>query len=247
MVDCFIQLVNAHLIEPQRVCPYLTDGHLTDEMQGPDMAAKQKRLTGEERRKEIIRAAMEVFSQNGFSGSTTRKIAERAGISEAMIYSHFANKEDLYTAIIDEKLKDTEPLFFPVEAMRNKDDRQVFATIISSFLHHHSGDTTFLRLLLFSALEGHELAGLFLSGPMTRFFTFLADYIQERCDDGAFRSINPVVASRSLLGMVVYHVWLREIFGDQTLKSVSMDETIDAIVTTFCEGIRKPREPSNES
>ena len=53
-------------------------------------------MTGDERRKEIIRAAMDVFARNGFSGSTTREISENAGISEAMIYSHFRNKEDLY-------------------------------------------------------------------------------------------------------------------------------------------------------
>ena len=202
------------------------------------MAAKQKRLTGEQRRKEIIRSAMEVFARKGFSGSTTRRIAESAGISEAMIYSHFQNKEDLYAAIIDEKLRRNEQLFFPVEAMRKKDDRQVFTTIVSNFLHQHSGDTTFMRLLLFSALEDHELARMFMAGPMTRFFTHLGDYIQQRCDDGAFRPINPAMAARSLLGMAVYSVLLREIYGDQALQSLSLDETVEAIVTTFCEGIQ---------
>ncbi|HBZ57154.1 MAG TPA: hypothetical protein DEO88_17245 [Syntrophobacteraceae bacterium] len=202
------------------------------------MAAKQKRLTGEERRKEIIRSAMEVFARKGFSGSTTRKIAESAGISEAMIYSHFQNKEDLYAAIIDDKLKRNEQLFFPVEAVRNKDDQQVFSTIIRNFLHHHSGDTTFIRLLLFSALEGHDLARMFMKGPMTRFFTFLGDYIQQRCDDGAFRPVNPVMAARSLLAMAFYFVLLREIYVDPALESISLDETVDAIVSTFCEGVR---------
>lgn len=210
------------------------------------MAAKQKRLTGEERRKEIIRAAMEVFSGNGFSGSTTRKIAERAGISEAMIYSHFQNKEDLYAAIIDEKLKKTASLFFPVEAMRNKDDRQVFATIIRSFLQHHSGDTTFMRLLLFSALEGHDLARMFMAGPMTKFFEFLADYLQERCDDGVLRPIDPAIAARCLVGMIFYFVLLREIYGDQALQSLTPDETIDAVVTIFHKGMQNQGSPLPE-
>lgn len=70
------------------------------------MEPKKKRLTGDERRKEIIQAAMDVFSRSGFSGATTRKIAKKAGISEAMIYSHFKDKEDLYSAIIDQKMQD---------------------------------------------------------------------------------------------------------------------------------------------
>jgi len=45
------------------------------------MEPKRKRMKADERRQEIIRAAMEVFARNGFGGSTTREIAENAGIS----------------------------------------------------------------------------------------------------------------------------------------------------------------------
>jgi len=190
-----------------------------------------------ERRQEIIRAAMEVFARNGFGGSTTRKIAENAGISEAMIYSHFRNKQDLYTAIIDEKLQESEPLYYPLDAMRNKDDPRVFTTIVSNYLRRHSEDTTFLRLLLFSGLEGHELASMFVAGPVRKFFEFLADYIRERIEEGVFKPVNPEITSRCLLGMVHYFVLLREILGDDTLKPIDQTEAIETIVKIFCEGI----------
>jgi len=201
------------------------------------MKPKRKRMKADERRQEIIRAAMEVFAGNGFGGSTTREIAENAGISEAMIYSHFRNKEDLYTAIIDEKLQESEPLYYPLDAIRNRDDQRVFSTIISNYLDRHGEDTTFLRLLLFSALEGHELASMFVAGPVRKFFEFLADYIRERIDEGAFKPVNPDITSRCLLGMVHYIVLLREILGDDTLNPIDPAEAIESIVTIFCEGI----------
>lgn len=201
------------------------------------MEAKRKRMKADERRQEIIRAAMEVFAKNGFGGSTTREIAENAGISEAMIYSHFRNKEDLYSAIIDEKLQESEPLYYPLDAIRNRDDQRVFATIVSNYLHRHGEDTTFLRLLLFSALEGHELASMFVAGPVRKFFEFLADYIGERIDEGALKPINPEIASRCLLGMVHYFVLLREILGDDTLNPIDTGEAIETIVKIFCQGI----------
>lgn len=201
------------------------------------MEPKRKRLKADERRQEIVRAAMEVFARNGFGGSTTREIAEHAGISEAMIYSHFRNKEDLYTAIIDEKLQESEPLYYPLDAMRNKDDPRVFTTIVSNYLRKHSEDTTFLRLLLFSALEGHELASMFVAGPVRKYFEFLADYIGERIDEGAFKPVNPEVTSRCLLGMVHYLVLLREILGDDTLNPIDHKEEIETIVNIFCQGI----------
>lgn len=194
-------------------------------------------MKADERRQEIIRAAMEVFAENGFGGSTTREIAENAGISEAMIYSHFRNKEDLYAAIIDEKLQESEPLYYPLDAIRNRDDQRVFATIVSNYLHRHGEDTTLLRLLLFSALEGHELASMFVAGPVRKFFEFLADYIGERIDEGAFKPVNPVITSRCLLGMVHYFVLLQKIFGDETLNPIDPAEAIETIVNIFCEGI----------
>ena len=194
-------------------------------------------MKADERRQDIIRAAMEVFARNGFGGSTTREIAENAGISEAMIYSHFRNKQDLYTAIIDEKLQESEPLYYPLDAMRNKDDPRVFTTIVSNYLRRHSEDTTFLRLLLFSALEGHELASMFVAGPVRKFFEFLADYIRERIDEGAFKPVNPEITSRCLLGMVHYFVLLREILGDDTLNPIDPTAAIETIVNIFCEGV----------
>jgi len=201
------------------------------------MKPKRKRMKADERRQEIIRAAMEVFARNGFGGSTTREIAENAGISEAMIYSHFRNKEDLYTAIIDEKLQESEPLYYPLDAIRNRDDQRVFATIVSNYLHRHGEDTTLLRLLLFSALEGHELASMFVAGPVRKFFEFLADYIRERIDEGAFKPVNPVITSRCLLGMVHYFVLLQKIFGDDTLNPIDPTAATETIVNIFCEGI----------
>ncbi|RLB60786.1 MAG: hypothetical protein DRG80_04895 [Deltaproteobacteria bacterium] len=213
------------------------------------MKIKRKRMTGDERRQEIVQAAMHVFSRNGFSGSTTRKIAERAGISEATIYNHFRSKKDLYAAIIDEKLQEGEPLYYPLVAMKDKDEPRVFGAIVSNYLRRHSEDTTFLRLLLFSALEGNELAAMFIAGPVRKFFEFLAEYIRKRTAEGAFREVNPEVAARSLLGMIHYFVLLREILEDEPLKSVNPTEAVEAIVNIFCDGIMaKPidREYVNE-
>jgi TetR/AcrR family transcriptional regulator len=42
---------------------------------------------------------MRLFSQRGFRGTTTKEIAVAAGVSEAMVFRHFANKEVLYSAI----------------------------------------------------------------------------------------------------------------------------------------------------
>ncbi len=61
------------------------------------------RMSGDERRMQILQIAIKLFSQKGFRGATTKEIAAAAGISEAMVFRHFATKHELYHAILDFK------------------------------------------------------------------------------------------------------------------------------------------------
>lgn len=58
----------------------------------------KNRLSGDERRQQIIEKAAEVFAKKGVMGTRTRDIAEVCNINEALIYRHFASKEELYQA-----------------------------------------------------------------------------------------------------------------------------------------------------
>ncbi|WP_018332618.1 TetR/AcrR family transcriptional regulator [Actinomycetospora chiangmaiensis] len=51
---------------------------------------------------EILAAARRLFAERGFDATTTREIAAAAGVSDALIYRHFANKEDLLRGIVDD-------------------------------------------------------------------------------------------------------------------------------------------------
>jgi AcrR family transcriptional regulator len=57
------------------------------------------KLSSEERRAAIIKAVRWVFAEKGFHGTTTRELAEAAGVSEALLFKHFPNKEALYSAM----------------------------------------------------------------------------------------------------------------------------------------------------
>jgi AcrR family transcriptional regulator len=68
---------------------------------------KRKRLTAEGRRERILESAREVFIQSGFAGARTRDLAAAAGVNEALLYRHFASKEELFEAAVAQPLEDT--------------------------------------------------------------------------------------------------------------------------------------------
>src|SRR5436305_3719371 len=57
------------------------------------------KLSAQERREAIIKAVRRAFAEKGFHGTTTRELAEAAGVSEALLFKHFPSKEALYTAM----------------------------------------------------------------------------------------------------------------------------------------------------
>jgi AcrR family transcriptional regulator len=66
----------------------------------------RKRLTREERREVIERAATEVFAERGFDGAGMDLIASRSGVSVPVVYDHFASKDDLYRRLLERQRDD---------------------------------------------------------------------------------------------------------------------------------------------
>src|SRR2546421_6229031 len=165
-------------------------------------------MTGENRRLQILRLAVRLFSQRGFRGTTTKEIALAAGVSEAMVFRHFATKEELYSAIIDHKacMHDTmDPVQVVAEAIARKDDAAVFEGLALDALNQHDCDPEFHRLLLHSALEEHELAQMFWEKFVKRVYRILGAYIRERQREGALKKVEPLVIVRAFIGMIIHH------------------------------------------
>lgn len=197
------------------------------------------RLKGEERRQRIIEAALELFSQKGFRGTTTKQIAEAAGCSEAMIFKHFATKDALYSAILEAKTRIEETLARAAQAAARKDDAGVFRAVGLQNLTLTEQDPSLLRLLLFSALEGHELSHRFFDSKVRRLHELLSGYIREQIDAGVFRAVDPLLAARGFLGMIAYYLLIHEIFGVKRPVGRTSEQVVDTFVNLFLEGIRR--------
>src|SRR5260221_13120891 len=121
----------------------------------------QARMDGEDRRRQLIEVAIDLFSQRGFAGTTTKEIAAAAGVTEAIIFRHFATKQDFYKAILDYKCGGEGAKDWMLETqafMDRNDDEGLFRFLISTILQFYRHEPQFERLLIHAALEGHELA-----------------------------------------------------------------------------------------
>jgi AcrR family transcriptional regulator len=80
------------------------------------MAATTTRLSADERRDQVIRAAVDEFGERGYHAASTASIAKRAGISQPYIYALFSDKRELFTAVHDHVIGEIRAVF--LEAAR---------------------------------------------------------------------------------------------------------------------------------
>ncbi len=200
-------------------------------------------MTGEDRRLQILRVAMRLFSQRGFRGTTTKEIALAAGVSEAMVFRHFATKNELYSAILDHKAclhDEMDPTTVVADAIKGKDDRAVFEGIALHALEQHESDPEFQRLLLHSALEEHELAQMFWEKFVKRVYHSLGAYIRQRQRDGVMVEIAPAVIVRAFIGMVVHHSLNNNLWDRQRrLVRISNERAAREFANILLRGIMK--------
>src|ERR1700741_4169783 len=203
--------------------------------------AASARMAGEERRLQILAVAVSLFSQKGFRGTTTKEIAHAAGVSEAMVFRHFATKEELYAAILDHKAcahDRFDPKDLAAEAIERKDDRGVFESLALAALDHHEKDPEFQRLLLHSALEKHQLAQMFFNEFVRPVYEFLSTYIRERQRDGAFVAVDPAIVVRCFIGMVMHHSLNNNLWDpDHRLLNISNEAAAKHFTEILLHGI----------
>lgn len=64
----------------------------------------RQRMTGRERREQLIVIGRAAFAELGFDGASVEEIAARAGVSKPVVYEHFGGKEGLYAVIVDREM-----------------------------------------------------------------------------------------------------------------------------------------------
>jgi AcrR family transcriptional regulator len=195
------------------------------------------RMKSEDRREEILRAAVRLFAEKGFRGTTTRELASTVGVSEPVLYQHFSNKNELYRAIIEvkarEALQGSEKLR---ELAQSDDDRAFLRALAATILDRYSIDEEWTRLLLFSCLERHELSQLFYDRLVHDVFRLVCAYIRRRIRVRAFRKVNPEIAARGLVGMIAYQGLMSMLFPEKiTLQN--RRRVVEETVTLFLDGI----------
>ncbi|MDP9268971.1 MAG: TetR/AcrR family transcriptional regulator [Acidobacteriota bacterium] len=205
------------------------------------------RVAAQDRKQQIIDVASALFARKGFQGTTTREIADRARVNEAILFRHFPSKDGLYWAVIEDRCTRARRLQ-SLEATLDlqASDYEIFRVIAEDILRRNREDKDRTRLLLFSGLENHRLARRFFKTYVASYYRILARHIERRIDEGAFRRVDPLLAARGFMGMIFYHNLVQEIFGGGMYQDFEPETVSAELADIWLRGVLVPPKTNND-
>jgi len=197
-----------------------------------------KRMSGEERREQIIMVAVDLFARKGFSDVTTREIASAAEINEATIYKHFASKEELFDAVVEHFGNMLLGNFKKIGLDQEKDAGKVYSDLAEIVIGFLRKDSRILRLMLYSGLQEHRFAHTLFSRTGSELFGALQKYLRMQQEKGCIRKdLDVTYVSLAMIAMIIYYNLARILILKEFFKDLDDKTYVRTIVDILLNGI----------
>ncbi|GEB98100.1 TetR family transcriptional regulator [Corynebacterium flavescens] len=167
----------------------------------------RQRMTGRERREQLIAIGRSAFAELGFSGTSVEEMAARAGVSKPVVYEHFGGKEGLYAVVIDRELLALEELI--TRALESGTWRERIENAVVALLTYVEEDTDGFLILVRDSKPGDQRSfSTLLNTAVNQASHFLGEAFVRR---GLDSELAPLYA-QALVGMVAMTAqwWLDE-------------------------------------
>jgi AcrR family transcriptional regulator len=190
--------------------------------------------TAEERRQDILEAALKVFSENGYKGSTTAEIAREAGVAEGTIFRHFVTKKELLTAVLEPKI--VEGLITLDKEHRESSPKDFFRCFLRNRLEMIRENAGLFRLMFAEAQYHSEVREALFSGILGPGMGVIKPWYDKGISRGDFKPLPFIPTIRSFMGMVMFYGVFGYVFPNLSPEE-SLEEAADNIYELFLHGL----------
>jgi AcrR family transcriptional regulator len=191
----------------------------------------------EDRRDQIIEAAMRVFAQKGFTRATNKDIAREAGITPGLIYYYFESKEDLLKTIIETRSPAQLMTTLPLQTFELPPEIFLRMLILRALSIVESEQLIqLIRMLLPELMHNAVMAPITFS-IIQRLLEFLGTYFETQVEKGTLRHVNGVLTAQIMVGSVFSFVFRRQILRDPTALEFTHEQIAEVVSETVLQGI----------
>ncbi|MCU0569186.1 MAG: TetR/AcrR family transcriptional regulator [Oculatellaceae cyanobacterium Prado106] len=181
-----------------------------------------------DKREQILQGAMQVFLSQGYAGTSMDRVAAIAGVSKQTIYSHFQDKEGLFTALIERVTIQRLQRDLGTEGLQGE-PRVTLRRLANAYLQKMADEEylALLRVVMAESTRFPELAQLYTKTVIHKGLSLISTYLKAHPE---LNLSDPEATARIFIGSLVSFLVTQEILHGKTILPMERDRLVDSLV-----------------
>lgn len=191
---------------------------------------------------EVLDAALALFIEKGFAATRVEDIATRAGLSKGSVYLYFPSKDAVLEALVKRAVSPIADTALSVLEGYEGDPKPVIATVFKIIAGRLADPNAIAvpKIVLREVVQFPQLAQMYRHEVLDKVMPALRQLIARGVDRGYLRPVDPDLTIRSVIGPLIAHLMLAEVFDLTPEGGISLEKLIDNHLTILFDGLSAP-------
>jgi AcrR family transcriptional regulator len=216
-------------------------------MARPDSPKPKFRRRAEHRPDELLDAALTLFVEKGYAHTSVAEIARKAGVSKGALYLYFPSKQALLEGLVKRAVAPVAARVMQATGLTTGDMRVTLRAILTIVATALSDPKTFAvpKIVIREAVVAPEIAEMYRRAVFDAVLPAATALLRQAIDQGKIRPVDPELTLRTIMGPVLMHILLAEIFGIVPEGGLAPDKLIENHLDILINGLFPATEPDN--
>jgi AcrR family transcriptional regulator len=191
----------------------------------------------------VLDAALALFVEKGFAATRVEDIASRAGLSKGAVYLYFPSKEAILEGLVKRAVRPIADNALGFLENYAGDPRLVIGTVLKMIAGRIADPKLIAipRLLVREIVNFPDFAQMYRREVLDRVIPAVTALIASGVREGYFRPVDPELTLRSVVGPIIAHMLMAELFGIRPANGLEIERLIDNHLTILFDGLSAPQ------
>jgi len=208
----------------------------------PEQRGPKFRRRAEARPDEVLDAALELFMEKGFAATRVDDIARRAGLSKGAVYLYFPSKEAVLEGLVRRAIIPIADSALEALAHYEGDPRIIISMVIKMVGHRFSDPriVAIPKVVFREVLGFPHLAEMYRVEVLDKVLPVVSGLIRRGVEQGYLRQVDPELTIRSIIGPLMLHLVMAEVFRITPEGGLHFDRMVDNHLNILFDGLSAP-------
>lgn len=205
----------------------------------PDSPEPKFRRRAEHRPDELLDAALGLFVEKGYAHTSVAEIARKAGVSKGSVYLYFPSKQAILEGLVRRAVTPVANMAAAAADLQAGDMRQTLRAMLTVLGASLNDPKVFAvpKIVIREATVAPEIAEMYRRAVFDTVFPAAHRVISQAVARGQIRPVDPELTIRSIIGPILAHLLLAEVFGIQPADGLALDRLIENHLDILTNGL----------